>query len=331
MRNSALVGWWWGCGRSLAKLEVPLLNFLPFCPVGHSLQFTGNVYFFRMMTFQFGCLGFSVFELAVAFQCVEFFSVAASFSMCWFSVLSCSQFDLICSWMSRQFMVLRFKFIFSDVAFRQILAGSLKHCVVTSLEFKVITYSLKPWLWNFLKAHHSHRFCLVNWIEMPLPLTLQQLFGILQPVPGMTLIQSMQGYNKGGYNRFNANFPGRTAVLCFCAWQLSQCWWMENGRRAFGCKCTACCDEFAVVAWDSTTWSQKDRIHHVHYSTFASVAVSVYTCVHFPAGSELCGCKFHLMSLDSKSWHSLFYVSFWRWRFAIWHFSWDPHYSTNAV
>ena len=38
MRNSALVGWWWGCGRSLAKLEVPLLNFLPFCPVGHSLQ-----------------------------------------------------------------------------------------------------------------------------------------------------------------------------------------------------------------------------------------------------------------------------------------------------
>ena len=82
MRNSALVGWWWGCGRSLAKLEVPLLNFLPFCPVGHSLQFTGNVYFFRMMTFQFGCLGFSVFELAVAFQCVEFFSVAASFSMC---------------------------------------------------------------------------------------------------------------------------------------------------------------------------------------------------------------------------------------------------------
>ena len=163
MRNSALVGWWWGCGRSLAKLEVPLLNFLPFCPVGHSLQFTGNVYFFRMMTFQFGCLGFSVFELAVAFQCVEFFSVAASFSMCWFSVLSFSQFDLICSWMSRQFMVLRFKFIFSVVAFRQILAGSLKHCVVTSLEFKVITYSLKPWLWNFLKVVGRFAFPTNGW------------------------------------------------------------------------------------------------------------------------------------------------------------------------
>ena len=38
MRNSALVGWWWGCGRSLAALEVPLLNFLLLDLFGHSVQ-----------------------------------------------------------------------------------------------------------------------------------------------------------------------------------------------------------------------------------------------------------------------------------------------------
>jgi hypothetical protein len=62
MRNSALVGWWWGCGRSLAKLEVPLLNFLPFCPVGHSMQSFWQHLFLLDAGFQFGCVGFSVFD-----------------------------------------------------------------------------------------------------------------------------------------------------------------------------------------------------------------------------------------------------------------------------
>ena len=81
MRNSALVGWWWGCGRSLAKLEVPLLNFLS-VQLDIQCNLADNIYFFWMLAFQCGCLGFSVFDLADAFQCFEIVSVAASFSMC---------------------------------------------------------------------------------------------------------------------------------------------------------------------------------------------------------------------------------------------------------
>ena len=65
-----------------------------------------------------------------------------------------------------------------------------------------------------------------------------------------------------------------------------------------------------LLWWRETAppWSQKDRIHHVHHSTFASVAFSVFTCVHFPAGSESCSCKFHLMSLDSESLHFTYFT-----------------------
>ena len=89
----------------------------------------------------------------------------------------------------------------------------------------------------------------------------------------------------------------------FCAWQLSQCGWMENGRRASGANAPIVATN--LLWWRETAppWSQKDRIHRVHHFTFASDAVSVFTCVHFPAGSEFCSCSFHLMSLDSKSLH----------------------------
>ena len=83
---------------------------------------------------------------------------------------------------------------------------------------------------------------------------------------------------------------------------------MENGRRAFGANAPVVATN--LLWWRETAppWSQKDRIHRVHHSTFASVAVSVFTCVHFPAGSELCGCKFQLMSLDSKCSHLSYFA-----------------------
>ena len=97
---------------------------------------------------------------------------------------------------------------------------------------------------------------------------------------------------KWGYNRFNAIFAGRTAVDAFCAWQLSQCGWMENGRRASGANAPIVATN--LLWWRETAppWSQKDRIHRVHHFTFASGAVSVFTCVHFPAGSRILQLQF---------------------------------------
>ena len=139
---------------------------------------------------------------------------------------------------------------------------------------------------------------------MPLPLTLQQLSPLFCfHDPGMTFVLSMQGLQERGYNRFNAIFLEGQQSDAFCAWQLSQCGWMENGRRASGANAPIVATN--LLWWRETAppWSQKDRIHRVHHFTFASDAVSVFTCVHFPAGSEFCSCSFHLMSLDSKSLH----------------------------
>ena len=110
-------------------------------------------------------------------------------------------------------------------------------------------------------------------------------------------------YNKGGTTDSTQFFLEGQQSDAFCAWQLSQCGWMENGRRASGANAPIVATN--LLWWRETAppWSQKDRIHRVHHFTFASGAVSVFTCVYFPAGSEFCSCSFHLMSLDSKSLH----------------------------
>ena len=229
MRNSALVGWWWGCGRSLAKLEVPLLNFLPFGPVGHSCnslatfissgwwRFNSDVLDFQFSNWQLLSSALSSFQSLLHFRCVDF--------------LCCHFHSLI--W-------------------------SAPECLDSSWFYDSSLFSV---MWHFDKflQVHSNIALSLHWSSRSLRILWSSGFEIF--------------------------------------WR-----------------------------------SQKDRTHHVHYSTFASVLQFQFTHVFiFQLGLNCAVANFILMSLDSKSWHFSFYVSFWRWRFAIWHFSWDPHYSTNVV